>query len=743
MNLVKWFRKNNTKIMAVVVIVLMIGFIGGSALTHFLGASRAPQRTLAHYGRHKITYYDRDFARAELDILQRLGAPQILQNQDLAGILMDELLFPNDRSSTSLITAAKQAIQRYGYRVSDKQLADMHRPSSMPAEIYWILLREEAKGAGIHIRNEEVGQILGKIIPQLFNGAGYAPVMQSLINQYRIPEEQILSTFGSLLAVLQYADFICDQENITNSEIRHAAAWQGQSLDATLVQLKAADFADKKMIPSDANMVAQFEKYKGFLKGAISDANPYGFGYKLPARVQSEYIALKMEDVQAIVKPPTQEEAEAYYQQNRKEQFTRQVRSDPNDPNSPLVTQVKSYSEVADSIIKQLTRERIITKAEQILLDARNQAEAGQEALAAGGKEPTVEELKAKVGDYEKIAQDLARKNDIALYSGRTGLLTASDIQEDKYLSRLRLTGYGHNPIPLSQILFSVRELGDRATTLLFVPNAKMYTTIGPLRDPTVATAPSLSNQVMAIVRIVAAEKAAEPADLEVAYSTKTLSLGAASKEDANDVFSVKKQVLEDLRILAAWETTKERAQEIVALASKDGWEKAVTEFNTLYGQQLKADPNDPNLFETSQRNGLQYISDAEVETITAQLANNANAPSLMNQLVMEMEFTDRLYSLVPADANAAPNMPTVMEYKPDQSVYALKTVVVRRLDEQQFENMKGMLLYRTQHIDAQSLAMVHFDPKNIVKRMEFNYAPGILTKQEDSNDVNSEDDAS
>ncbi len=29
MNLVKWFRKNNKKVMAVVVIVLMIGFIGG------------------------------------------------------------------------------------------------------------------------------------------------------------------------------------------------------------------------------------------------------------------------------------------------------------------------------------------------------------------------------------------------------------------------------------------------------------------------------------------------------------------------------------------------------------------------------------------------------------------------------------------------------------------------------------------------------------------------------------------
>ena len=36
MNLVRWFRKNNSKIMAVVVVVIMVGFIGGSALTKLL-----------------------------------------------------------------------------------------------------------------------------------------------------------------------------------------------------------------------------------------------------------------------------------------------------------------------------------------------------------------------------------------------------------------------------------------------------------------------------------------------------------------------------------------------------------------------------------------------------------------------------------------------------------------------------------------------------------------------------------
>ncbi|MHC4497544.1 MAG: hypothetical protein ACYS21_00355 [Planctomycetota bacterium] len=40
MNLVKWFRKNDKKIMAVVVIGLMIAFVGGSALERFLPLPR-------------------------------------------------------------------------------------------------------------------------------------------------------------------------------------------------------------------------------------------------------------------------------------------------------------------------------------------------------------------------------------------------------------------------------------------------------------------------------------------------------------------------------------------------------------------------------------------------------------------------------------------------------------------------------------------------------------------------------
>jgi hypothetical protein len=149
-----------------------------------------------------------------------------------------------------------------------------------------------------------------------------------------------------------------------------------------------------------------------------------------------------------------------------------------------------------------------------------------------------------------------------------------------------------------------------------------------------------------------------------------------------------------------------------------------VTKFNDLYGKQIKAEPNDPNVFRADRRNGVQHIPEAQVEVYTAQLANSPNAQSVMDRIQVEKWLADRLYSLVPADANTAPKMPAVMEFKPDRSFYALKIVTVRRLNQQQFQDTKNSMAYRDAHVETQSLAMVHFDPQNIVKRMAFKYAP-------------------
>ena len=133
MSLIKWFRKNNSKIMAVVVIVLMIGFIGGSALTYLLQGSGGLKDTVATIGGKKITNNDLVQARRELELLRMLRADDLLRAQGLQGVFMAELLFSADRGgSPELINRVKQTIRQNLYPIGDKQINDIYRRSVPP-----------------------------------------------------------------------------------------------------------------------------------------------------------------------------------------------------------------------------------------------------------------------------------------------------------------------------------------------------------------------------------------------------------------------------------------------------------------------------------------------------------------------------------------------------------------------------------------------------------------------------------
>ena len=241
-------------------------------------------------------------------------------------------------------------------------------------------------------------------------------------------------------------------ENVTTSQIRHMASRESRDRwTPSTCSSRPRAFADKQQTPSEEAVSEQFNQYKDNVPGDVSEANPFGFGYRLPDRVQFDYIALKLSDVAAIVKQPTEEDAEQYYQQNRDRQFTEKVPSDPNDPNSPQVDKVKSYVEVADDDHEPVdggrgsSPRRSRSSRRPGTWPTPNLPEA---APTARSRRSSSERKKA--GDYAKIAQISTSTYSIPLYSGRTGLLSAVNIRSDKVLRRMYLTTYGNNPIPLT-----------------------------------------------------------------------------------------------------------------------------------------------------------------------------------------------------------------------------------------------------------------------------------------------------
>jgi len=713
--------------MAVVVIVLMIAFIGGSAFSYLFGPGPgAVHKTVAFFAdNRKITNHDLYvLARQELDILRMLRADEMLRSQDIMGILLSELLFAEQRSSPALVNHIRQTIRTNKYRVSDRQINDIYR-RSVPGSLCWLLLKNEAQLAGIRVQNEDVGKLLGQAIPQLFNGQTYSQRIGAMINQQRIPEQQILTVFGELLAVLQYAYMICSSEDVTIAQIMNTAGWENETIDVELVKFDSTVFAKTQNPSSDEKIAEQFNKYKKFFAGAASRENPYGFGYKLPDRVQLEYIVVKLDDVAPLITPPTHQEAEDYYQGHRDQLFTEQIPSDLNDPNSPMTTRIKSYAEVAAVISDQLRKDKIRSTALSILQEAKTLTEASfEDKTDVELQKLTFEQRKQITGDYETAAKRLSEKHNIKVYAGRTGLLSPLDMQADVRLATLHLRGYGYIPVRLARIVFAINELGISELGPFDAPKPAMYENIGPLTD--------VFEQIMALIRVIKAEKASEPENINQTFSTRTLKFEQDEGQLSEDVYSVKEKVAEDLRKLAAMDVAKSRAEEFVNLAAKDGWQAAVDKFNKLYGQQTTQDHNDPNISKASnaeksdsepfelQNLNLRRISRATLETLAVQSMGDPAAQFLLYEREKRRLFVDQLYSLIPQDSNTVETVPLIMEFKPDMSYYCLKNISVKRLGQQEYEKLKATRLYREDYTQAQSLAAVHFNPENILKRMKF-----------------------
>jgi len=748
MNLVKWLRKNNAKIMAIVVVVIMFGFIGGSYLQQLARRRTGTRKVVAYFGDNKkITNYDLLFARQELEILKLLRVDYLLRNiqlpafraRDLQTLFLGELLYPEQRVSAVLSEQVKQLIRRQGYRIADKQVNDFYKDLMDPG-VYWFLLKTEAEQAGIRVSNEAAARNLQQqIIPQLaktvpqLKGATYAVLMGSIVNpppgagRSGIAEEKVLRTFAELLSVLEYAKAVCSTENITISQIKHEVKQEEEVIDANVVRFDAGIFAKEQSEPTEQQIMDHFAKYKKFFPGEISDENPFGFGYKLPDMVKLEYMAVKLDDVSKTVTAPTEDEAEEYYQ-NHLKQMTEQVPSDPNDPNSPLVERTKSYAEASGAILRLLLQQRITAKAEKILEQAKAITDARLPERENAGEKFTVEQLKQVAGDYAKTAQELTKKYSIKVYSGQTGLLSSADIQSDPYLGTMYSRDYGYNPAGLSKIVFAIDELNSSDLGPFIKSKPRMYESIGPLRD--------MRGQITAIVRVIEARKSSEPESVNESYSKKTLEVDQTAGQNAADVYSVREKVAEDLKQLAAMNTARSKAEEFISLAASEGWDKAVDKFNALY-EDRGHDPNimtdDEKPFEVRKLSNLRRISAAKLEALVVQGEGNIGARPFINNIKRQSQFMQQLYSLVPPEANTVEDLPVIMEFKPDISYYVVKDITIKRIGQEQYNKVKALEAYREDFLQSQSLAATYFNPANILERTKFKWAKKQKEKANES----------
>ncbi|HEX42152.1 MAG TPA: hypothetical protein ENN81_08840 [Phycisphaerales bacterium] len=714
MSLMKWFRRHNTKLMAIFVAILLLGWVLGAWLQQVARRRGGMSSTIATYldGR-KMTQNDLMAAQRELDVLRMLQADVLLSNVDLYGIFLGQLLFGEDRSSPEMINNLKRLIRENQYRISERQLYDMYQRRGTPATVFWTLLKAEAQAAGMAVSTDEAGRIVAMLIPQVTQRAmQYGPYMRGVMERSQLSEQQILRVFADLLAVVQFAQFTCSMQDLTLSELSHSASASQETIDVSLVEIRAEHFMKDQNEPSVEAVQRQFEAYKGHFKGDVGDDNPYGFGYKLPGRAQIEYIAIKIDDVTAAITEPTQQDKEDYYQDNVAE-FTQKVPSDPSDPNSLKIDRVRTFAEVEAIIGARLRQSRTNTLADEILAAARDLSEAGLQDVDAQTAAEAV--LREKAGDYKAIAAQLTEKYKVPVHAGMTGLLDARRFQEDEYLRRLYIRGSSASPMPLIRAVFLVKALAGEHPVGGEASQTRLYENIGPARD--------MLGEVVAIVRVVDVRAAEIPAAADVSFSIAGLKINGVV--DANDTYVVSKDVVEDLKKLAAMPVAEQRANEFKDLAAREGFPAAVKAFNDLYGEKAKKSPDDPNAFRVQNLTDMRKLFGMALQAIEAQNQANPAGEFLMRERYIERQFLDRVYALVPPDANSLSETPVLMEFKPDLAWYCIEKLSVDRLWKEDFDRSKVMEIYRLDHLASQSLAAVHYNPQNVIRRMKLEWVQG------------------
>jgi hypothetical protein len=159
---------------------------------------------------------------------------------------------------------------------------------------------------------------------------------------------------------------------------------------------------------------------------------------------------------------------------------------------------------------------------------------------------------------------------------------------------------------------------------------------------------------------------------------------------------------------------------------------------------QHESDPESENNldvpFKLESVTNLKRISTEAIERLALQSQGNPGSTWFVNEAQkwlsvdeakIQRQFINHLYSLVPQDSNSVVNVPQPLKFNPDMSYYCIKEIRIRRVVREEYEQIKPLKAYSQEHIQSQSLAAVHFNPENILKRAGFRWAAEVQKTQE------------
>lgn len=372
----KFFRKYTKHLLAVFMALLLVIWLAGDALQSLL---------------LKRTTRD-DFERGTLagqKITQKDAAPVLLQ--------LEVLDSPELRYVTEWKMVWRSVLEEMGDRDDRARYYDsmsilISRGQNLIEEDEWFLLVTEARRNGVFVPNEAVEEFK---VTRGLTGPSLARLRQNF------PLKLINEAIRSYLMVRQQAVAACTPPPISEADIRDFVRQTGEKADVVVVTLAGTEqsgFYDKDYAPTDEELAELFEKHKD------TASRPYAqgldFGYQQPESVRIEYLRISAD---ALKSQQQIDETFAYdYWNKHKNEFSREVATQSAPASGPAPAprreQYATFTEAKAEVIGRLQKAKADEAALRI---AREIIDELTESRTAKTTQPVAEQTATKAAEAE------------------------------------------------------------------------------------------------------------------------------------------------------------------------------------------------------------------------------------------------------------------------------------------------------------------------------------------------------
>ena len=393
--MIKFFRKHNKQLLAVFTVLLMIAFVGGTALTSLMQPNPSGD-VLFHAFGEPVT-------NGELGVVNRQT------------IILSGLRYPWNTP--------------WGFQ---------GRVQPLDERDYFLLLRE-AEERGLRPGLEQARLQLATQLATL-----NIDLNQFSLNN-KVATEEIELAVANFMIVQQLWRMARGSIVPSELEIQQAVRDQYEKLNAHLVAIKSSPLIEPEAEIPEEDVLAHFEKYKEQTSGGSA----LEFGYLIPDRVQVEYLAINTGEI-ALAQPITEKQAETYWRAHQKDFGPPATEDDLGEGASEVVGPelpppdpfYRTFAEAREDVVTFLTQQRRLEKARgmvSVIWRALREPWYNQPEDEAGFPEPP--EIAKAADHYPQTLQKLQNRipHRAVIDFGKTDLFAASEAADVERLGSARV----------------------------------------------------------------------------------------------------------------------------------------------------------------------------------------------------------------------------------------------------------------------------------------------------------------